>query len=95
MADEEEEEGPVVELGEGKPVKGVPLEQVTARLYFSIELSEVERREGDTVIRTPDGPRELGDVLAEVGETYFPARRDLKMAVEAVVGTGPVPTAEE
>jgi hypothetical protein len=95
MADEEEDEGPVVELGEGEPVEGVPLEQATARLYYGIEKSEVERREGDTVVRTPDGSRQLGDVLAEVEETYFETRRDLEAAIEGVVGTGPVPTADE
>jgi hypothetical protein len=95
MADDEEEDaGPVVELGEGAAVEGAPLERATARLYFGIERSEVERREGDTVVRTPDGPRELGDVLAEVEATYFETRRDLEAAVEAVVGTGPVPTDE-
>ena len=95
MADEEEDEGPVVELGEGEAVEGAPLERVTARLYFGIEKSEVDRREGDTVVRTPDGPRELGDVLAETEETYFETRRALESTVETIVGTGPVPTADE
>jgi hypothetical protein len=95
MADEEEDERPVLELGEGAAVEGAPLERVTARLYYGIERSEVERREGDTVVRTPDGPRHLGDVLAEVEETYFETRRDLEAAIEGVVGTGPVPTADE
>lgn len=96
MADDEaEDEGPVVELGDGDAVEGAPLERVTARLYYGIEKSEVERREGDTTIRTPDGPRELGDILTETDETYFDTRRALEEAVEAVVGTGPVPTADE
>ena len=97
MADEAEaeDEGPVVELGEGEPVEGAPLERVTARLYYGIEKSEVERREGGSVVRTPDGPRQLGDVLAEVDETYFETRRALETAIEGVVGTGPVPTADE
>jgi hypothetical protein len=90
--DEEEDEGPVVELGEGPDVAGVPLSQVTSRLHFGIEKSEVVRRAGDTEIRTPDGPRELGDVLAESSETYFPRRQDFESAVRAVIGTGPVPT---
>jgi hypothetical protein len=95
MADEEEDEGPIVELGDGEPVEGAPLARVASRLYFGIEMSEVERRVGDVEIRTPDGPRELGDVLAEVDETYFPRRQDFEDAVRGVVGTGPVPTAEE
>lgn len=90
--DSEEEEAPAVELGEGESVEGVPLARVTSRLHWGIEKSEVERREGGTVIRTPDGPRELADVLAETDETYFPTRQDFEDAVQEVVGTGPVPT---
>jgi hypothetical protein len=93
--DEEETEEPAVELGEGPDVEGVPLAQVTHRLHYGIELSEVVRREGDTEIRTPEGSRELGDVLDETDETYFETRNALTEAVESVVGTGPVPTAED
>jgi hypothetical protein len=93
--DEEAEDEPAVELGEGPAVEGVPLAQVTHRLHYGIERSEVERREGDTTIRTPEGPRELGDVLAETDETYFDTRNALEAAVESVVGHGPVPTAED
>jgi hypothetical protein len=93
--DEETEEEPAVELGEGADVEGAPLARVTHRLHYGIEHSEVVRREGDTVIRTPDGPRELGDVLAESDETYFDTRNALESAVESVVGTGPVPTGED
>ncbi|MFB6191786.1 MAG: DUF5789 family protein [Haloarculaceae archaeon] len=94
MADDEEESGPVVELGEGDPVPGAPLARVTARLHYGIERSEVIRREGDVEIRTPDGPRRLEGVLAEVEDTYFPRRQDLEAAVRSVVGHGPVPTGE-
>lgn len=90
-ADEESSE-PAVELGDGETVEGAPIARVTARLHFGIEKSEVVRREGDVTIRTPEGPRELADVLAESDETYFPTRQDLESAVRAVVGTGPVPT---
>ncbi|MFB6169960.1 MAG: DUF5789 family protein [Haloarculaceae archaeon] len=86
----EEEQAPVVELGEGEDVEGAPLARVTSRLHWGIEKSELERREGDTVIRTPEGPTELADVLAETDETYFPTRQDFVDAVRAVVGTGPV-----
>jgi len=93
MADENEEDaGPVVELGEGDPVEGAPLARVASRLYYGIGKSEVIRREGGTEIRTPDGPRELGDVLESVDATYFDTRQALVDAVERVVGTGPVPT---
>ena len=95
MADEDEEDaGPVVELGEGDPVEGAPLARVASRLYYGIEASEVVRREGGTEIRTPDGPREVGDVLDAVDATYFDTRQAFVSAVEGAVGTGPVPTAD-
>jgi hypothetical protein len=89
---EESEEEPAVELGEGEPVEGVPLAQVSARLMWGIDETELRRREGDTVVRTPDGPRELGDVLDEVDVPYFEKRQEFEDAVREVVGTGPVPT---
>ena len=93
--DEEAEEEPAVELGEGDPVEGGPLARVASRLHYAVERSEVVRREGDTTVRTPDGPRELADVLEETDEVYFDTRRAFVDAVREVVGTGPVPTAEE
>ena len=95
MADEDEEDsGPVVELGEGDPVEGAPLARVASRLYYGIEKSEVIRREGGTTVRTSDGPKELGDVLGDVDETYFDTRQALVGTVRGVVGTGPVPTTD-
>lgn len=92
MADDEDDEEPAVELGEGAPVEGAPLARVSARLMWSVEKREVRRREGDTVIRTPDGPRELGDVLDEVELGYFQSRQEFEEAVREVIGTGPIPT---
>lgn len=96
MTDDEDEEAaddePPVELGEGPDVQGAPPSRVSARLHWGIELSEVRRREGDTVIRTPDGPTELAAVLDDVDETYFARRQDFEDAVRSVVGHGPVPT---
>lgn len=94
MADDEEDDGPIVELGEGPAVDGAPLSRISSRLHFGIARSEVVRREGDTEIRTPDGPRTIESVLDETDETYFPAAEDLRETVEGVVGTGPVPTRE-
>ncbi|WP_254838674.1 DUF5789 family protein [Natronomonas marina] len=93
--DEETEEEPAVELGDGEPVEGAPLARVASRLHYAIEKSEIVRREGDTTIRTPDGPRELADILEASDEVYFDTRQSFVDAVEDVVGTGPVPTAEE
>lgn len=96
MSDTDEEaEGPAVPLGEGEPVEGAPLARVASRLHYAIGKSDVVRREGDTVIRTPDGPRELAAILEETDEVYFDTRRAFEAAVRDVIGTGPIPTAEE
>jgi len=92
---EEEAEEPAVELGDGDPVVGAPVARVASRLFFPIERSDVLRREGDTTIRTSDGPRTLESVLERSDEVYFEQRHDLRAAVESVVGTGPVPTADD
>ena len=93
--DEDADDEPAVELGEGESVEGAPVARVASRLHYAIEKSEVGRREGDTVIRTPDGPRELAAVLEESDEVYFDTRQSFLDAVRDVVGTGPVPTADE
>ncbi|WP_226021727.1 DUF5789 family protein [Halomicrobium salinisoli] len=90
--DSEEEEEPAVELGEGPDVEGAPLARVASRLTWGIEKSTVVDREGDVTIRTPDGPRELADVLAEVDLTYFQSRQEFTGAVRDAIGDGPVPT---
>ena len=98
MADEDEEEdeeGPVVELGEGDPVEGAPVARPLSRLHYGVDKSEAIRREGDTTIRTPDGPRELGDVLERVDETYFETREGIERTVRDVIGRGPVPTSDD
>ena len=93
--DEEEDEGPAVELGEGEPVEGAPLARVTSRLTWGKKKSEILDREGETTIRTPDGPQELGDVLEDVDVPYFETRQEFTDEVREVIGTGPVPTAED
>lgn len=94
MADDngEEDEGPVVELGEGESVEGAPLARVAARFAWAQQKSEIVRREGDTEIRTPEGPRTLSDLLDEVDESYFSTQNEFLDAVRAVIGTGPVQT---
>lgn len=94
MSDDEAAEGPAVELGEASPVPGAPLQRVAARLHWGMARSEVRRREGDTEVRTPDGPRRLGAVLDEVEVPYFESRREFVGAVRDVIGHGPVPTTE-
>ncbi len=97
MAEDADDEGdekaePAVELGDATPVEGAPVARVASRLTWPIEASEVERKEGATTIRTPDGARELADVLADVETTYFATRREFVGAIREAVGVGPVPT---
>jgi hypothetical protein len=91
----EEEAEPAVPLGEGPSVEGAPLARVASRLHYAIERSEILRREGETTIRTPDGPRELADILEESDEVYFDTRQSFEDAVREIIGTGPIPTADE
>lgn len=95
MAEEDDDDGPAVELGDADPVEGAPVARVAARLTWGIERSEVVRKEGDTTVRTPDGPRELAEVLEAVDTPYFETRQAFEDAVVEAVGRGPVPAAEE
>jgi hypothetical protein len=88
--DEDGDAEPGVELGEETPVEGQPLARVAARLTWPHEVSRIREQEGDSVIRTPDGPQSLSDVLDEVEETYIDSRQTFVTAVRNVVGTGPV-----
>ena len=92
MSDDEEQ---AVTLGDGEPVEGAPLSRVSARLMWGIERSTVLEREGDTVVRTPDGPRTLADVLAAVDVPYFATQREFETTVREAVSSGPVPTATD
>lgn len=96
MTDEDnaEEEVPSVELGDDPPVEGAPVARVASRLTWPVEKSEVIRKEGATVVRTPDGPRSIEEILGESDATYFARRQDFLAAIRAVIGTGPVPSAE-
>jgi len=92
MADDDSDEE-TIELGSGEPVEGAPLARISARLMWGIEKSTIAKREGDTLVRTPDGPRELGEILDEVDTAYFDTRQTFEDAVHEVIGPGPVPTA--
>lgn len=95
MSDEDDSEEHPVTLGEHRPVEGAPLARVTSRLTWPKEKSEVDRLEGASVVRTPDGPRELSAVLEDVDETYFERRQEFESRVRDAIGTGPIPTADE
>jgi hypothetical protein len=92
MAEDDDSEEPAVSLGEGNAVEGAPLARVAERLMWGIEKSEIDAREGDTTIRTPDGPQDLSAVLKGIDQPYFATRQEFTDAVEKHVGTGPVPT---
>ncbi|ELY39647.1 DUF5789 family protein [Natronorubrum tibetense] len=94
MSDEDDEE-PAVILGASTPVEGAPLARVTSRLVWPKEKSEIDRLEGDSVVRTPDGPQELSTILEDIDETYFQRHQEFENHVRAVIGTGPIPTADE
>lgn len=85
-------EGPQVELGDGESVEGAPIGRVVSRLTWPVEKSVVVEKEGETVIRTPDGPRELTAVLEAVDTSYFATRKDFLESIRGVIGTGPVAT---
>lgn len=90
MSEESEESEPAVELGDADPVEGAPIARVASRLTWGIERSELARKEGDTVVRTPEGPRELREILETVDATYFDSQQSFERAIREVVGTGPV-----
>jgi len=79
-----------IELGPDADIEGVPIAQVAARLTWGISASRIRRREGSTTIRTPDGPRELGDLLDETDRSYFESRQDFRSTMDRVIGSGPV-----
>ena len=92
MAEDNDEEEPAVELGEGPTVEGAPVSRIASRLSWPRAHSDVLVQEGETLVRTGDGPVALEDVLADVESTYFPTRRAFVQEVRAVIGYGPVQT---
>ncbi|MFC6752863.1 DUF5789 family protein [Halorubrum tibetense] len=91
-ADAEAEEVPAVELGEGPDVAGEPIARVASRLTWPAKRSDIRAQEGDSEIRTPEGPVELDGALAESDVSLFESRGEFVDAVEEVVGRGPVAT---
>lgn len=94
MSDEDDSE-PAVTLGEHTPVEGAPLARVSSRLTWPKAKRDVVDLEGETVVRTSEGPRELSAVLEEVDQPYFERHQEFESHVREVIGTGPVQTADE
>lgn len=94
MSDDDDEEAPSVELGDAEAVDGAPLARVASRLHWGMAKSEIVRREGETTVRTPNGPTPLSAVLDDVDVPYFESRREFVTAVRDQTGIGPIPTSE-
>lgn len=94
MSDEDsaEEAEPAVELGDGPDVAGAPLARVASRLTWPQTKSDIEAKEGDVEIRTPDGPQTISSLLEDVDDTYFDSRQTFVERIESVAGRGPVAT---
>jgi len=90
--EEAEESEPAVELGEGPDVAGEPIARVASRLTWPAKRSDVVAQEGDAAVRSPDGPRDLDDVLAESEVPLFESRSEFVAEIEELVGRGPVAT---
>ncbi|MGQ3328469.1 MULTISPECIES: DUF5789 family protein [Halorubrum] len=90
--DEAEAEEPAVELGEGPDVAGEPIARVASRLTWPAKRSDLRAQEGDATIRTPEGARDLDDVLAASEVPLFEGRGEFVTEVEEIIGSGPVAT---
>ena len=94
MSEEEADDDVAVELGDGTPVEGAPLARVASRLSWPRSQSEVVVQEGETVIRTADGPQTVESILTDIENPYFGTRQEFVNAVREQIGYGPVPTSE-
>lgn len=92
MADEESEDEPAVELGPEASIEGAPIARVASRLSWPARKSDIEEQEGDSTIRTPEGPKELQTMLDSIETTYFDRRQTFIDELSEVTATGAVPT---
>ena len=90
--DEDADAEPAVELGDGPAVEGEPVARVAARLTWPATQSEIEAQERDAVVRTPDGPTPLAEILDASDVPLYESRSEFRAAVTDVVGDGPVAT---
>tara|TARA_B110000014_G_scaffold234254_2_gene198028 strand:+ start:298 stop:603 length:306 start_codon:yes stop_codon:yes gene_type:complete len=75
-------------------VEGAPIERIASRLTWPQEKSEIIRKEGGELIRTPDGAKKLEELLEEVDTTYFSRRQMFVEIVEKRIGKGNVSVVE-
>lgn len=75
-------------------VDGAPIERIASRLTWPQEKSEIVRKEGGELIRTPDGAKKLEELLEEVDTTYFSRRQMFVEIIEKRIGKGNVSVVE-
>jgi len=75
-------------------VEGAPIERIASRLTWPQEKSEIVRKEGGELIRTPDGAKKLEELLEEVDTTYFSKRQMFVEVIEKRIGKGNVSVVE-
>ena len=75
-------------------VEGAPIERIASRLTWPQEKSEIVRKEGGELIRTPDGAKKLEELLEEVDTTYFSRRQMFVEIIEKRIGKGNVSIVE-
>jgi hypothetical protein len=75
-------------------VEGAPIERIASRLTWPQEKSEIVRKEGEELIRTPDGAKKLEELLEEVDTTYFSRRQMFVEVLEKRIGKGNVSVVE-
>lgn len=92
MSDENEDEEPVVELGDKKAVEGAPLARIADRIHWPLQKSEIVRRYGEETIRTSSGPQSLEAILEDIDISYFEHKDEFVTACREEIGYGPVPT---
>ncbi len=75
-------------------VEGAPIERIASRLTWPQEKSEIVRKEGEELIRTPTGARKLEDLLEGVDTTYFSKRQMFVESIEKQIGKGTISVSE-
>jgi len=95
MSDEDEGGGAGSLTRRVDPVEGAPLARVSSRLTWPKEKSEVDRLEGESVIRTPTDPANCPPCSRTSMKRTSSATRNSEANVRDVIGTGPIPTADE
>ena len=91
---EEESNFVDMELDVDGTVEGAPIERIASRLTWPQEKSEIVRKEGGELIRTPNGARKLEDLLEGVDTTYFSKRQMFVEILEKQIGKGTILVSE-